>query len=81
MGLPGGVLRGSRTQWDLLIVWGQLHGLAGELCVKVVQTVVVCDLWLEWRERLLLLQLAKTRQKGPAPRGHHPYQTECSACS
>lgn len=41
----------------LLVVWGQLHGLAGELCVEVVQTIVVSYLRLEWRERLLLLQL------------------------
>lgn len=46
----------------LLVVRGQLHGLAGELGVEVVQTVLVGDLGLERREGLLLLQLGTTTQ-------------------
>lgn len=48
----------------LLVVGGQLHGLAGELRVEVVQPVVVGDLRLERRQGLLLLQLG-----GPGRRG------------
>lgn len=49
--------RRPRAAPRLLVVGGQLHGLAGELCVEVVQSVVVGDLRLEGRRRLLLLQL------------------------
>lgn len=54
----------------LLVVGGQLHRLAGELRVKVVQAVVVRDLRLEGRQRLLLLQLGtfKRSHQGPCPR-------------
>ena len=41
----------------LLIVRGQLHRLAGELRIKVVQAIVVRDLRLEGREGLFLPQL------------------------
>lgn len=41
----------------LLIVRSQLHRLAGELRIKVVQAIVVRDLRLEGREGLLLPQL------------------------
>lgn len=42
--------------YDVLIIWGQLHRLAGELRVKVVQAIVICDLGLEGRQGLLLFQ-------------------------
>lgn len=42
--------------WDLLIIWGQLYGLAGELRVEVVQAIVICDLGLEGRQGLLLFE-------------------------
>lgn len=49
---------------DLLIIWGQLYGLAGELRVKVVQAIVICDLGLEGRQGLLLFQLGTlTRER------------------
>lgn len=48
---------------DLLIIWGQLHGLAGELRVKVVQAIVICDLGLEGRQGLLLFQLGTWTRK------------------
>lgn len=49
---------------DLLIIWGQLHRLAGELRVKVVQAIVICDLGLEGRQGLLLFQLGTlTRER------------------
>lgn len=47
----------------LLIIRGQLHRLAGELGVEVVQTVLVGYLRLEWREGLLLLQLGRTTRE------------------
>lgn len=47
----------------LLIIWGQLHRLAGELGVEVVQTVLVGYLRLEWWEGLLLLQLGRTTRE------------------
>lgn len=49
---------------DLLIIWGELHGLAGELRVEVVQAIVICDLGLEGRQGLLLFQLGTlTRER------------------
>lgn len=51
---------GAHTQspaWDLLVIWGQLHRLAGELRIKVVQAIVVRDLGLKGRQGLLLFQL------------------------
>ena len=49
---------------DLLIIWGQLHRLAGELRVKVVQAIVICDLGLEGRQGLLLFQMGTlTRER------------------
>lgn len=42
---------------DLLVIWSQLHGLTGELRIKVVQAIVICDLGLEGRQGLLLFQL------------------------
>lgn len=49
-----GVLTPGLPQ-HLLIIWGQLHGLAGELRVEIVQAVVISDLRLEGRQGLLLL--------------------------
>lgn len=60
-----------RPAHHLLVVGGQLHRLAGELRVEVVQPVVVGDLRLERRQRLLLLQLGdggKARQRRPCQR-------------
>lgn len=57
-----GALSPCRPPRALLVVRGQLHGLAGELGVEVVQTVLVGDLGLERREGLLLLQLGRTTQ-------------------
>lgn len=57
----GGVLGGGPQ--GLLVVGGQLHGLAGELRVEVVQPVVVGDLRLERGQRLLLLQLRRQRTR------------------
>lgn len=55
---------GHALAQDLLIIWGQLHGLAGELRVKVVQAIVICDLGLEGRQGLLLFQLGTlTRER------------------
>lgn len=52
----------------LLVVRGQLHRLAGELRIEVVQAIVVCDLRLEGREGLLLPQLQEdTRSEPRAP--------------
>lgn len=53
----------ARPRQALLVIWGQLHGLAGELGVEVVQTVLVGYLGLEWREGLLLLQLGRKGKK------------------
>lgn len=50
----------------LLVIRGQLHRLAGELRVEVVQAVVVGDLRLEGREGLLLPQLEGRRPVRPA---------------
>lgn len=50
-----GALQGPAR--DLLVIWSQLHGLAGELRIKVVQAIVICDLGLEGRQGLLLFQL------------------------
>lgn len=61
----------GRPTHHLLVVGGQLHRLAGELRVEVVQPVVVGDLRLERRQRLLLLQLGdggKARQRRPCQR-------------
>lgn len=48
----------------ILIIWGELHGLAGELRVEVIQPVIIRDLRLERGRRLLLLQLPKIWGKG-----------------
>lgn len=61
----------QRPAQDLLVVWSQLHGLAGELCIKVVQAIVVCDLGLEGRQGLLLFQL-RTLTRGCQMGGEHP---------
>lgn len=57
----GGQIRVSCTlqgpAQDLLVIWSQLHGLTGELRIKVVQAIVICDLGLEGRQGLLLFQL------------------------
>lgn len=42
--------------YDVLIIWGQLYGLAGELRVEVVQAIVIRDLGLEGRQGLLLFE-------------------------
>ena len=49
----------------LLVVRGQLHRLAGELRIEVVQAIVVCDLRLEGREGLLLPQLQEDIRSEP----------------
>lgn len=61
----------QRPAQDLLVIWSQLHGLAGELCIKVVQAIVVCDLGLEGRQGLLLFQL-RTLTRGCQMGGEHP---------
>lgn len=42
---------------DSLVIRRELHGLVGELGVKVFQPVIIRDLRLEGRSHLLLLQL------------------------
>lgn len=49
----------------LLVVRSQLHRLAGELRIEVVQAIVVRDLRLEGREGLLLPQLQEDTQSEP----------------
>lgn len=61
----------QRPAQDLLVVWSQLHRLAGELCIKVVQAIVVCDLGLEGRQGLLLFQL-RTLTRECQMGGEHP---------
>lgn len=60
---PSPLHTGAGGPQGLLVVGGQLHRLAGELRVKVVQPVVVGDLRLERGQRLLLLQLRRQRTR------------------
>lgn len=56
----------------LLVVRGQLHRLAGELRVEVVQAVVVCYLRLEGRQGLLLPQLQEDTWSDPRAPAQRP---------
>lgn len=56
----------------LLVVRGQLHRLAGELRVEVVQAVVVCYLRLEGRQGLLLPQLQEDTRSDPRAPAQRP---------